>query len=334
MIIKSYITEQNPNTLNDYRAFLFYGENDGIKNDFKLKLKKMNQNSEVINFFEDEIIRNENILYKNVVNESLFNEKKIILIHSATDKILNEISESLSKDNQNIKIYIFSNNLEKRSKLRSLFEKEKKLAACPCYQDNDRTLINYISTELRGFKGLTGELINLIIENSNSDRKIIQNEIVKIKIFFDEKVMDKNNLLEILNIKNNTSFEEIRDNALTGKKDKLNKLLSEAELLNEECFLYLNILNFRILKLIDIQKNFKTFENHEKNIENFRPPIFWKDKPIYIQQLKMWNLDKLNKAAYKISEAEILMKKNSQIRNDVIIKDLVIYLSKEAFISL
>ena len=334
MILKSYIVEQNLNILNGYQAVLLYGENEGIKDGIKFQLKEKNKDSEIIIFFEDEIIKNKNILYENVVNESLFNEKKIILIHSATDKILNEISESLDKDNQNIRIYIFSNKLEKKSRLRSLFEKEKKLAACPCYQDNDRTLINYISIELRGFKGLTGELINLIIENSNSDRKIIQNEIVKIKVFFDKKIMDKNNLLEILNIKNNTSFEEIRDNALTGKKDKVNKLLSEAELLNEECFLYLNILNFRILKLIDIQKNFKAFENQEKKIENFRPPIFWKDKPIYIQQLKMWNLEKLNKAAYKISEAEILMKKNSQIRNDVIIKNLVIYLSKEAFISL
>jgi len=334
VIIKSYITEQNPGTLNNYRAFLFYGENDGIKNDFKLKIKSTNQNSEIINFFENEIIKNKNILYENVVNESLFNEKKIIFIHAATDKILNEICESLEKKNQSIKIYIFSNNLEKKSKLRIFFEKEKNLATCPCYQDNERTLNNYISNEFKGFKGLTGELINLIIENSSLNRKIIQSEIIKIKSFFNEKIINKNNLLEILNIKYNAGFEEIRDKALTGKKNKVNKLLSEIEILNEECFLYLNILNFRILKLIEIQKINVTFHNHEKSIESLRPPIFWKDKPIYIEQLKKWNLEKLDKAAAMIGEAEALMKINSQIRNDVIIKNLVIFLSKEAFISL
>ena len=73
-------------------------------------------------------------------------------------------------------------------KLKSLFEKGKNLAVVACYEDNERTLINYISRELNGFKGLTGELINTIILNSSSSRKNIQNELVKIKDFFFEVV--------------------------------------------------------------------------------------------------------------------------------------------------
>ncbi len=333
MILKSYIVEQNFNILYDYKSVLIYGENEGIKEDVKLKLKKTNPDTEIINFFENEIIKNKNILYDSIINESLFSKKKIILIQYATDKIFNNILECLDRKTKDITVYIFSENLEKKTKLRNLFEKEKKLAIIPCYKDNEKTLISYISKKLSNFKGLTGEILNLIIANSNSERKIIQSEIIKIKGFFTKKVIDKNNLLELLNIRSNTDFDEIRDSALSGGKKKLNKLLSEVDILNEESFLYLNSVNYRINKLTDIQRFNEVNNDYEKTLDNIKPPVFWKDKPIYLQQLKKWNLKKLGKMALKISEAEILMKKNSQIRNDIIIKNLILLVYNEASIS-
>ena len=184
MILKSYIVEENIEILKDYQATLVYGENEGIKDDVRQALRNKNKTSEEIIFFEEEILKNRNILYQNTINESLFSEKKNIFILGATDKIYNEILESLEKNNKNISIYILSGNLEKRSKLRNLFEKSTKLGIFPCYKDNERTLINYVNKELRGFKGLSGEIINLIISNSDMDRRIITSELMKIKVFF------------------------------------------------------------------------------------------------------------------------------------------------------
>jgi len=334
VILKSYIVEQNLDILKNYKATLLYGANDGIKDSIKSKLKDINKDAEIMIFFEEEIVKNNNILYKNIINKSLFNEKKIIFIQGATDKILSEIAKSLEKENKNTKIYIFSENLDKKSKLRSLFEKSKCLAVFACYEDNNKTLINYISKELSGYKGLSGELINIIINNSNMNRKIIQTELVKIKVFFNEKKLNKDQLFEILNIKNNTNFNEIRDGALIGDKKKINKLLSEIEFLNEDSFFYLNSLNYRIIKLLEIQRINESFNNYERTIENLKPPIFWKDKPIYLQQLKKWNLNKLKKIVVKLCKTEVLMKKNSNLRNDILIKDLIVNISNEASTSL
>jgi len=330
VILKSYIVEQNLKILDNYNSVLLYGENAGIKHDIKINIKNLNKDSEIINFFEDEIIKKKDVLYESVFNESLFNEKKIIFINTATDKILYEISECLDKDKKNTKIYVFAENLDKKSKLRDLFEKEKSLAIIACYEDNEKTLINYINKELYGYKCLTGELANIIITNSSSDRKIIQNEIIKIKDFFAEKIIRKNELLEILNIKNNTGFDQIRDSALSGKKDKINNLLSEIDILEEDSFFYLNNLNFRILKLIEIHKINIKFNDYERTLNSLKPSIFWKDKPVYIEQLKKWSIKKLNVVSQKIEEAEILMKKNSIVRNDIVIKNLIILLSKKA----
>ena len=324
------MVEHNVGILKNYQATLMYGVNNGIKDIIKSQLKNLNKDAETIIFFEEEVLKTKNILYENIINESLFNEKKIIIIQEATDKIFNEIYECLKKENNNIEIYICSENLDKKSKLRNHFEKSKKLAILPCYEDNERTLINYITKDLNGYKGLTGEIINFIITNSNKNRKIIQSELEKIKGFFIQKKIKKDELLEILNIKDNTNFDEIRDNALIGEKIKINKLLSEMEILNEDSFFYLNNLNYRIIKLLEILKINENYDNYEQSIESFTPQIFWKDKPIFIKQLKKWSLKKLNKATSKISETEILMKKNFHLRNNVLIKNLIIDLTKEA----
>ena len=331
MILKSYIVEQNLEILKTYSATLLYGENQGIMDDIKNELEKTNSNAEFLNLFEEEILKNKNILYENIINDSLFNDTTVIFIHGASDKIFNQISESLEKIKTNIKIYIFSENLDKKSKLRNLFEKSKNFSVVPCYEDNEKTLINYITKELYGYKGLTGEIINLIINNSNMNRKTIQNEILKIKDFFIEKKIIREEIIEILNIKNNANFEELRDKALNGEKNKINKLLSEIEILNDDCFFYLNSINYRIMKLLEIRKKNQDFSNFDEIINSIKPPIFWKDKPSFNQQLKKWNLNKLNKAVSKIADTEILMKKNSYINNEILIKVLIINLSNEAF---
>ena len=333
MILKSYIVEQNIRILEGYKATLLYGVNNGIKDDIKSKIKKNRENTEIINFFEEELIANKDILYENFLNTSLFSQKKIILLHNVTDKIFDQISKCLEKNSKDITIYLFSENLDKKSKIRNLFEKDKLLAVFACYEDNERSLINYINKELVDVKGVSGEVVNLIMSNSNMNRKIIQNELTKIKLFFYEKKINTAHLLEVLNIKSNTSFDEIRDSALVGAKIKINKLLSEIIILDEDALYYLNNLNYRIMKLLEIRNTNENINNYEIAVENAKPPIFWKDKQVFTEQLKKWSLKKLNIAVMKIGRTEILMKKNSNLRNDILIKALIIDLFNEISIS-
>ena len=128
MILKNYIVEQQISSLGKYDSVLLYGENDGIKNDIKDKFKKQNKNCEIINLFQEEIIKNKNLLHQNYYNSSLFEDKKLIFIYEATDKIFNDVNEILEHKNKDVKICIFSGLLERKSKLRTLFEKETNIA--------------------------------------------------------------------------------------------------------------------------------------------------------------------------------------------------------------
>ena len=326
MIIKSFEAEKNVSVLDAYYAVLLYGENIGLKDDIKILIKKNNKNCELISLHQNEILKNQSILSEQVSNSSLFNEKKIIIINDFSEKIKKNILEIVNEANDDVKIFIFADNLEKKSVVRSHFEKEKNLAIIPCYQDNDRTLSIYVNNKLRNYTGLTQNLINLLIKNSGNDRKVLSNEIDKICALFQSKKIDPDKVFELINNAYNIEFENLRDSCLEANKVDLNTNLSNVSLLAEKSYLYLGILNNRVQKLLDLVDQLEKNKNVDSAIDNMKPKIFWKDKPIFKRQLRVWNRKKLIKAREIILETEILIKTKLGSISEVLIKKLLVEL--------
>ena len=249
MILKSFLVERNLSQIDVYPLSLFYGENIGLKDDIKYEIKRKYESFEQISFYQEELLKNNDLLYEQINNRSLFNDKKLIFVNEVSDKFKN-IASSISENFfENVKIFLFAHNLEKKSPLRSLFEKNEKIAVIPCYQDNHRTLAEYLQKKLRGYKGLNQEIVNLLIDNSGFDRKVLSNEIEKIKSLFINKVIDPEKINNLLNNTYNLDFNDLRDSCLEGNKEKLNKNLGNVTLQNEDIYFYLNNLNLRIQKL-------------------------------------------------------------------------------------
>ena len=319
MIHKSYLIEQNIEKIKK-GITLFYGENLGLINDFKESIKKFNNKSEIIKFNEEEIIKKNIIFFREISNDSLFNENKVIFIDQASDKILDLIQE-VEKIDVKENIYLFSSILEKKSKLRAFFEKSKKYNIVPCYEDNVATLKNIILQNLKDFKGITTENINLIIDNCSLNRSKLKNELNKIKSFFHDKILITAKIEKLLNIKTNNDFDKLKDAALLGNRKDTNKLLSDTILENEKNIFYLNSINQRLGKLLEINNN---SSNVEKAINDLRPPVFWKDKPNFISQAKVWNQKKINIIMKNTYDIEIKIKSNSSIDKNLLIKKLLV----------
>ena len=329
MILKSYIIEQNINSLAQYKMILFYGENQGIKKEFKDNLKKIHKDKEVLNLFQEEIIKAKDFLINEISSQSLFGEKKLIFINEANDKILN-ILEELNEYIQEDRIFLFGDVLDKKSKLRSYFEKSKEHASVACYQDNEIGLKKIISNKLAGYSGIDNQTINLIIQSSGLDRGKIYNEIEKIKNCFKEKKIEIEKLENLLNLKTNDDFSQLKDEAIKGNKFNTNKLLSETIFQTENSVYYLNSINQRINKLNDIENLKHKEKNLDTIINQLKPPVFWKDKPILIEQSKKWNKKRLQEILKKTYNAEIELKSNSMIRKDLLLKMLILDLCSTA----
>ena len=205
--------------------------------------------------------------------------------------------------------------------MRNLFEKEKNLNIVPCYQDNELSLKKIIQKNFLGYNGVSQNFINLLIDNCSNERAKLKNEITKIKSFFLNKNIDLNKLIILLNYKDDEDFNIIKDASLNGEKEKTNKLLDSVFIDNEKIFLYVNSFMNRFIKFKEINEKNENIENNfEKVISELKPPIFWKDKPILLKQLKIWNKKKINVALNETYKIELLLKTNSLINRNIILK--------------
>ena len=322
MLFKSFEVENNIEKILKFKFILLYGENIGLKEVLKKKIINSNNNADIINLYQEDLAKNKNVLSTEVKNVSLFVQKKIIFINQINEKLYFEI-ESLLNSKENVVITLIGDLLDKKSKLRNLFEKETNMVVVPCYNDNDITLKKLVQSELKDFKNLNSNALNMILSYSNSNRKTILSNIEKIKSFFDKKELSEESLEILLNSDRNEMFENIRDAALDGNKTKLNHLLSNFAFSNEESFLYLNIINYRLIKLLDIHK--QNVQNNDFNvtISKMRPPIFWKDKPVFHRLLKKWDLSSVLSALRYLGQTEEKLRKNSNLNNLTIIKNSI-----------
>ncbi|WP_435096769.1 DNA polymerase III subunit delta [Candidatus Pelagibacter bacterium nBUS_27] len=321
MILKSF--EINKINLDINRSILFYGKNEGLKNEtLRILIKDKNK---ISNYEEKEILDNENDFIENILSKSLFEQEKFIVIKRASDKIL-KIIETLHLKNLDETIIILnSDNLEKKSKLRSLFEKDKKLVCIPFYPDNDQALSKLTYGFLRDRKiSISPSNINLIVNRCNGDREILINELQKIEYFSKKgKKINDENLTKLINLSENHSVSELIDNCLAQNKKKIITILNENNYNNEDCIIIARSFLIKAKKLLNLSKTFETNKNIDLTISSAKPPIFWKEKEITKQQIQKRNPKNIKKLIFELSEIELQIKKN--IHNSInLITDFIL----------
>ena len=322
MIIKSF--EINKIDFDQNKLVLFYGKNEGFKNEVTKNLIK--DKDEITKYEEKEILENINGFIESILSKSLFESEKIIIIKRVTDKILKIIDEIDSKNIEDIKIILNADNLEKKSKLRSLFEKDKKYICVPFYPDTDQTLskLTYIFLKKKNIS-ISPSNINLIVNKCNGDREILLNELNKIEYFSKNgKKITAENIAKLTNLIENHGISELIDNCLAKNKKKIVNILNENNFNNEDCILITRTFLNKAKKILKLSSEFQNNKNIDLTISSAKPPIFWKDKEITKQQIYKWTPENIKQLIYKLSEIELLIKKNIN-KSINLITDFILY---------
>ena len=309
MILKFY--ETNKINLNHNKIILLYGKNEGLKKE-TINILIKSKNIEISNFDEKDILENFDSFIESIGSRSLFKEEKIIIIKRSTEKSLNIIKEIENKNLEDVMIILNADNLDKKSKLRSFFEKDKKYVCLAFYPDNEETLSKLAYSFLREKKILLSpSSINLIIRRSNGNRETLLNELIKIESFtMSKKQLNTQEIIKLTNLVENHSVSELIDNCLAKNTKKTFNILNENNFNNDDCILITRIFLNKSKKILRLAEEFQSNNNLELTISKAKPPIFWKDKDITKQQIKEWNPENLKKLIYRLNEIELDIKKN------------------------
>ena len=323
MILKSH--EISKINLKKNNLVLFYGKNEGLKIEEISKIISTNLDKDILNYEEKEILENQNNFIENILSKSLFEKEKIIIIKRATDKILKIIDDIITKNLEDLTIIINADILEKKSKLRSFFEKDKKLICVPFYPDNEQTLSKLAYNFLRDKKiSISSSNINLIVNKCSGDRETLINELQKIEYFSKNgKKIDSENISKLINLIENHSVSELVDNCLAKNNRKIINILNENNFSNEDCIMIIRSFLIKAKKLLILSTTFEINKNIDLTISSAKPPIFWKEKEITKQQIYKWKPKNIKKLIYTLGETELQIKKN--INNSInLITDFIL----------
>ena len=310
MIVKSFHLS-NVNVY-DFNYYLFYGENEGYKNELINEIFKKKIKGDIFNYEESWILINKDEFLTDLFNKSFFENDKLIIINRATDKILDLIEEIFKREPEGIKCILNAQILDKRSKLRSFFEKEKKIIISAFYNDNEISIKNYVFNFLKkNDLRLSNEIINLLIEKTDSNRQILKNELEKLKnLIITKKKINPVDIAKLVKNSDGDNFFELIDFFLLKDKNKLQKILNETNLSSDNTINIVRILLLRIKKLIKIKGIIKSNnQDIEKSLNSYKPPIFWKEKEIIKKQIDINSLDNLNEFTKIIFDLEKIIKK-------------------------
>tara|TARA_Y100000590_G_scaffold416626_1_gene515537 strand:+ start:12904 stop:13899 length:996 start_codon:yes stop_codon:yes gene_type:complete len=311
MIIKSFEIEKFD--LDKINFYLFYGENEGFKNEIIKKKFESFFSDGIHKYEEKEILENKESFFNEIFTQSFFEKKKVIIISRATDKITNILEEIIERKVRDVKILLNSSILEKKSNLRKLFETKKNCVCVPFYSDNYQTLSKIAFAFFSKIKiQLSQENLNLLISRCNGDRQNLNNELNKIENFVvNKKNMSLDDVLKLTNLTENYNTFELVDNCLSKNYKKTINILNENNYTSDESILIIKTLLNRSKRLFHLRKQTEQNKNIDLVISSFKPPIFWKEKEIVKQQIKNWSLKNIENLIYETNEIELLIKKNS-----------------------
>jgi len=311
MIVKSY--ELNKKIADKYKFFLLYGKNEGLKNEIIQSLFLNDFEGQIDKYDEIEFLKNSDVIINDLLNKSFFESNKILIISRTSDKILKTVEEIKERNMADIKIIFKSGILEKRSKLRSYFEKNSNLITIPFYEDDVKSLTSVIIAFINKNKiKLSRESINLLVNRASGDRENLKIELDKILNYsHSNNKIEFEHIRKLTNLAENYGVNELADSCLGRNRKNISKILNENNYSDDDCILILRTLLAKSKRLLTIIKKYKETENLDSAISNMRPPIFWKEKESVKKQAITWKIDELKSRIYKINEIEFLIKSNS-----------------------
>ncbi len=294
------------------KYILFYGKNDGFKDQLVHENFIRNFKGDILKIEENEILNNAENFISSLLNKSLFDDEKIIIVLRSTDKILPTIKEIIEKNIENTKLIFNASILEKKSKLRIFFEKEQETACVPFYEDKIQDLVNisYSFLKENNIK-ISREIMNLIAERASGDRKNLYNELNKIKsLSITKKNITSDDILKITNLAEDYSVFDLIENYLCKNQKRVSNILNENNFSNDDCILILRTTLNRAKRLLSLKNYQEELNNIEKTLSLYKPPIFWKEKEAVKKQINSWEKEDIKKLIYKVNSIEKLVKNN------------------------
>ena len=243
---------------------------------------------------------------------SFLGTRKVIKIKDATDDVAEIIKNLLDNyDKLEAFILVSAGELAANSKLRLLFENNKRLAVLPNYLDDGEGLTQLIKQTLNnaGIRKVPDDVLMFLRSRLGENRATTRMELEKLALYLYGKAeVTVDDARKCVMDSSSINLQDLPLAVAEGNHKKLAlilpRLLGEGNYPVQLLKIVLN--HFKNLYFMAGEIESGKWVNDV--IENVKPPIFWKLKPSYEKQLKFWTTEKIIRVISEINDADIRCK--------------------------
>ncbi len=309
--IESFIAKPDSAVL----GVLLYGPDSGLARERagKLKAWALTGNDDPFaysEFEEPRLLEDPARLSDELGAISLMGGRRCLMVRSASDKLTKIIESTLDHFHRDMFVIVVADDLNARSSLRALFEKEQNLAALPCYKDEARDVAELVRSSLSqaGIRAAS-DVVEHLASQLGNDRYVTRQELTKIITYVGEsKALSLEEARMLTDYNRDTELDEVVSAVADRNLAQMDKALSN--LLREGAvpIAYLRALQRYFNRLYSLRMQVESGQSSEMVVEAARPPIFFRQKPVITRHLNSWNTTTIAKALALLVEAELAVK--------------------------
>ncbi len=323
---------------NNIKSILIYGKDRGKVLEFVKQIpnKVAEDPTDVFSVFnynisdiEDDVSK----LFNDITSVSFNQTRKIITVKDITDSFFNKIIEVFNIINPSDCLLILSSgDLGTTSPLRKFFEtKTDDLISFPCYEDEDKTLQQFITDYLKenGISKIDTDAIKFLINNLGSNRELTKNELDKLSLYlYGQDTVKYDNAVKMIADSSSIQTQDLTFAVFSGETEKALNLYPKVLDLGETPTILVHVFEIHIRKLLSIHeailKGMSTTD--ALKINGIR---FFKIIPTVTYQIKLWNVKKLLTALEILIEMDMKCK-IKDAPTEILVSDCILKLSRFA----
>lgn len=245
-------------------------------------------------------------LYAEFNAQSLMGGRRVVVIKEATNLLTKPLREMLSSSSSDSLLVITSSSLKTKDSLAVMAKDEADFYGIGCYDDRDEDITAFASKFMaKNGVNIDNNAFQLLCSRLSNDRKISANELDKLITYMGEnKTIGVNDILTVISDTSASSQEDLCYFIAQGFTEKAlasyNRLVFEGE----NPVSIVRTISYHFMKLLDCVVKMEKGETADKVVFSLRPPLMFFRKNAFLNQLRVWNRNRIMSALSLLYQTE------------------------------
>ena len=305
---------------------LLYGPNEyRVNKNFDEIYKELNQNNDEVleaQQLNSNIILNQNEVFFNEINTIMLSGGiKIIKIDMLDTDKAGCLENYLERPTEKTFILVKSGKLGPRSKLRILFEKSINFISIPFYEDTIKDTHGFIENYLNANNfSISNDAKQKIVSFSGQNNKALESNLELIMLYMfeeKEKTIDSDIVDKVLLSDKPVEIQNLCNSAALGMIDDALFCFNKLESNGQQPIQVLNSLSNFFQRIHNTLIAMDSGKNLTEAMNELKPPVFFKEKDNFARQIRLWNLQKIERALTIINEGETEIKRSPELSKTI-----------------